>query len=55
MIPLLTLICGMGATLAIGARRWRRTSTKYYLLSVVALIQTCLILLDMFTMQIPKF
>jgi hypothetical protein len=54
MIPLVTLIGGMCFALILGRRQWRRKSTKVLLVAFVALVQTALLVYDMFTMKIPK-
>jgi len=54
MIPILTLIMLMAVAAILGAQRWRGKTSKYLLITLIALIQTALILFDMFTMKTPK-
>ncbi len=54
MLPILTLVMLMAFAGILGREKWQRKTTKYFLLAAIAFLQTALVLLDMFTMKVPK-
>jgi O-antigen ligase len=54
MLALSVLIFFMAVATILGAKRWQRKSTKYLVIAIVALLQTVLVAINMFTMKIPK-
>ena len=53
MIALTTLIFFMAVAVILGAQRWRGKGTKYLLVGILAVLQTALVLFDMYTMKVP--
>lgn len=53
MLAIVTLIFFMVLAIMLGGQRWRGKSIKYIILIILALMQTALIVLDMFTMKAP--
>ena len=54
MLPIVTLLVAMFLALLMGKRHWGSKGTKFFLLALLALLQTGLLVFDMFTMKIPK-
>lgn len=54
MLPIITLVMLMAFAGILGRERWQRKTTKYILIAAIALLQTALVLLDMYTMKVPK-
>ncbi len=53
MQPLLSLISLMIVTIVLGKGNWSSKSVKYAIVVVVAMLQTILVLIGMFTMKAP--
>ncbi|MGO9480408.1 MAG: hypothetical protein ACLP05_01325 [Candidatus Kryptoniota bacterium] len=54
MLAIVTLILFMALAIIMGNEQWRGKSGQYVILTMLALLQTALIALDMFTMKMPK-
>ncbi len=54
MLPIFTIVFFLAAAAILGAKEWHKKATKYLLITIIALIQTALVVFDMFTMKMPK-
>jgi hypothetical protein len=54
MMPILLLVIFMFLSAVLGGERWKSRTNKYVLIAAVALTQTLLLLLAMYTMNMPK-
>jgi hypothetical protein len=54
MLPVLTLVIFMAFSAILGAESRHKKSTQYIMIAAIALSQTLLLLLDMYTMKMPK-
>lgn len=54
MLPVVTLVLFLGLSAALGRERWQSKTTKYVLVAGIALLQTILTLIFMYTMKVPK-
>lgn len=43
----------MFVSIILGAEKWRGKSTKYLFVAILAVLQTALLVFDMFTMKVP--
>lgn len=53
MITLAALIVPMLIVVVLGKQRWRKRSTIYVIAALIALLQTLLVLYEMFSMKMP--
>ncbi len=54
MLPIVTLVGAMIIVLMLGAQNWQGKTRRTILISVMAVLQTVLLLVDMFMMKPPK-
>lgn len=54
MLPVIILVALFGLSARLGAGRWQKKTTTYFVIASIALLQTVLVLLFMYTMKVPK-
>jgi hypothetical protein len=54
MLPILILVFYLAFPPIFGAAKWQKKTTKYFMLAVIALMQTTLVLLALYIMKVPK-
>ncbi len=55
VLSIVTLLVTMYLILMLGKLDWSRKGAKYYLIAIVAALQTAMLIFAMFTMQPPKY